>query len=92
MRDLPPSLEESILEARKSLDLGNSKSSNVMSRHTGGNILREISVYSLNAEIFEHLVSLAESVRKRRAGGSKDTELSRPEIALKSMSERCRCE
>ena len=42
MHDLPPSLEESILEAGKALDIGNCKSSTVMTRRAGGNILREI--------------------------------------------------
>jgi hypothetical protein len=40
MHDIPPSLEESILEARKSLDIGNYKSSIVMSRREVEGLLK----------------------------------------------------
>jgi HEPN domain-containing protein len=40
MHDVPPSLEESILEARKSLDIGNYKSSIVMSRRAVEGLLK----------------------------------------------------
>jgi HEPN domain-containing protein len=40
MHDIPPSLEESILEARKSLDIGNYKSSIVMSRRAVEGLLK----------------------------------------------------
>jgi hypothetical protein len=92
MHDLPPSLEESILEAEKALDIGNCKSSIVMSHRAGGNIPREISVYSLNAEIFENPVSLGSPAETESWRVQNKLERPGPKIGLRSVSERCCCE